>query len=32
MDAVVLRGGLVEVLHVGTRAIQTVIKRGAVVG
>jgi imidazolonepropionase len=32
MDAVVVRGGLVELLHVGTRAIEAVVKRGAVVG
>ena len=32
MDAVVIRGGPVELLHVGTRAIEAVVKRGAVVG
>jgi imidazolonepropionase len=31
MDAVIVRGGLVELLRVGTAAIQHVIKRGAIV-
>jgi imidazolonepropionase len=31
MDAVILRGGLVELLRVGADAIHTVIKRGAIV-
>jgi imidazolonepropionase len=31
MDAVVIRGGLIELLRVGTSAVRDVIKRGAVV-